>query len=154
LQRRIVAQDPAVEFLELLAGQEADLVEHPAALVEGGVGLDVAAGLVEREHQVTDELLAVTVQRDETLELQEDLGVVPELELGADALLERVQPPLLQMADLGLHALFEGEVRERLAAPEGERLSQRRGALRRSLGPRPPRRAARIRRDRAAPGLP
>src|SRR5262249_41319836 len=50
---------------------------------------------------------------------------------------ERVEPPLPQMADLRLHALLEGEVRERLATPEGERLPQGPGALRRSLGPRP-----------------
>ena len=59
-----------------------------------------------------------------------------ELELGADPLLDRVQPTLLQVADLRLHAVLEREICERLAAPEGERLRQRRSALGRCLGPR------------------
>ena len=65
-----MAQDPTVQLLELLPRQQPDLVEQPAALAERRVRLDVAAGLVKREHQVTDELLPVPVQRDEALELR------------------------------------------------------------------------------------
>src|SRR5205823_12899554 len=101
------------------------------------VRLDVAAGLVEGEHQVPDELLAITVRRDEALELRDDLAVVPELELGADPVLERCEPALLEMTDVGLDARLERKLGERLAAPQAERFAQRRGALGRSLATRP-----------------
>ena len=115
LERRIVAQDSSVELLELLPRQQPDLVEEAAALVKGGVCLDVPARLVEREHQVAHQLLAVTVLSHEALELGDHRGVPAEREVGADPVLERAQPKPCETADLVGDARLEREVRERLA---------------------------------------
>src|SRR5438552_11423891 len=136
LERRIVTQDPPLELLELLPRQQADLVEAAAALVKGGVCLDVAAGLVERKHQVANQFLAVTVECDEVLELGDDFGVPAESTVGADSVLERGETMPRETADLVRHARLEREVRQRLAAPEVERLPKGRGAVGGSLAPR------------------
>ena len=125
LERRIVPQDAPVELLELAPRQQADLVEPPAAQMEGGVRLDVPSGLVEREHQVPHELLAVAVDGREALELGDHLGVAPEREVSADPLLQRVEPECREPADLVLDAGLVRQVRQRLAAPERERLAKR-----------------------------
>src|SRR2546425_3873770 len=104
--------------------------------MEGVVRLDVATGLVQREHQLADELLAVAMLRDELFQFRDDLGVAAEREVGFDPLLERVEPEPGEAADLVLHARLEREVCERLTAPERERFAKRPRALGRRLRPR------------------
>ena len=55
--------------------------------------------------------------------------MAPELGIGADPLLARDEPQLLEPADLGLGEVVVGQVGERRPAPERECLAQRRGAL-------------------------
>ena len=62
---------------------------------------------------------------DERLELRDELGVPAKREVGLDALLEHDSAELLETCDLGLGKRLVEEVRERRAAPEGERLAHR-----------------------------
>ena len=60
-------------------------------------------------------------RRSERLELADDLTVEAELDVGVDALLERIEPQLLQAPDLALRELLAREIGERRAPPERER---------------------------------
>jgi hypothetical protein len=61
---------------------------------------------------------------DERLELGDDLVATSEREVGLDPLLDGGQAELLEAGDLLLSERVEGELGERRAAPEPERLSQ------------------------------
>ncbi len=84
---------------------------------------------------------------DERLELGDDVGGVPELDVRRDPLLDGDEAKLVEPADLGLRPVLERELGERRAAPEVERL---RGAARvarpaaRSARPEQPLEAPRV----------
>jgi hypothetical protein len=65
------------------------------------------------------------------VELRDQDSMPAELELGPDALLDRCESELLEPRGLGVRPRFVGQIGQRRAAPQRERLSQRRGALRR-----------------------
>ena len=78
------------------------------------------------------------MELDERFELADLLRVVTKVELGLDALLDGGEAQLLEMCDLGMRERLVGEIRERRAAPEPQRLSQElHRALRRAVGERP-----------------
>ena len=141
-ERRVLDEDAPLQVLERSPRLDAQLVgEGPAA---GGVALErlgLAAAAVQREHELAAEPLAQRMLVDERLELADELGALPEPEVGLDALLQAGEAPLLQPGDLSLGPLLVGEVGERRAAPEGEGLAQRRGRAGRVAG-----------RQRRAPG--
>jgi hypothetical protein len=60
----------------------------------------------------------------ERLELRNDVDVAVELEVGFEATLERAQAELIKAVDVRRGEGRGGEVGERLAAPEAERLAQ------------------------------
>ena len=96
-----------------------------------GVGLQrvgLPARAVEREQQLGAEALAERVLGHELLELGHEHGVAAERELRVDAQLDRLQPQLAEMGGCGGDRLA-GEVGERLAAPERERLVEQRHRL-------------------------
>ena len=129
LERRVLPQDRPLEPLQLLARLEPELVRqlapgHPVASQR----LGLAAGAVEREHQLAAQALPQRMLGDERLELADELGVTAERQVGVDPLLERRQPQLLQPRDLGLGERLVGEVGERRPAPQRERLAQLRAA--------------------------
>jgi hypothetical protein len=62
------------------------------------------------------------VLRDQALELADELAPVPEGELGIDPLLDRSQTQLLEPRDLALGERLVGEIGERGAAPERQRV--------------------------------
>jgi hypothetical protein len=64
------------------------------------------------------------VTLDERFELADQLCVGAECEVGLEAFLERCEAQLLETGDLALGERLVGEVGERRAAPEGERLVQ------------------------------
>ena len=66
---------------------------------------------------------------DQSLELRDGVRVAAELELGIDPLLERVEPLLLEAADLVLGERLGRELDERGPPPAGERLAQLRRTL-------------------------
>ena len=126
-ERALLAEDRAVERLQLRAGLDAELLdERPARVVVGRERLRLAAAAVERQHQLPAQPLAQRVRADERLELGDQLGVRAELEIGCDPLLEHAEPQILEPVDLGLRERLRLEVGERRAAPQVERLAEQR----------------------------
>ena len=64
--------------------------------------------------------------RDERVELADHLAMAAGREVGVDRQLGRAQPQLLEAADLGGGERLVGDVGERLAAPQRERLARAR----------------------------
>jgi len=127
---RVVAQDRALEPLQLLARREPELlVEQTAPFAVNLKRLGLPPRAVEREHQLSAESLADGVVAHERLELSDHAGVRPERKVRVDALLERREPQLLEPAPLRLHERLVRQIRERVAAPEVERLLQQLGPL-------------------------
>ena len=128
-QRRVLPQDRALELLELHARLESQpLDEHAARFLVGGEGVGLAPRPVEREHELSAKALPQRIAGDERLQLGDELGMSPELEVGVDALLDGGEPCLLEADDLGLREWLVGEIRERAAPPEGKRLVEQLGA--------------------------
>ncbi len=128
LEGRLLAEDGALEALEGGARLDPELLDEqlPRLLVDGE-RFGLAPVAVEGEHELAAEALAVRVLRDEGLELGDEVAAVPEGEVGVDPLLEGGQSQLLEAGDLRLCERLVGEVGERRAVPEGERLSQKAG---------------------------
>ena len=95
----------------------------------GGERVGLAAGAVEREHQLPAQPLAQRVVLDERLELAHELGVEAAGEVRLDALAQAGQAQVLEPRDLGLREVLLRHVRERRPAPQLERLPQRRRRL-------------------------
>ena len=75
---------------------------------------------------------------DQRPELGHDGAVAPETEDCLDPALDGLEPELLETSDLGLGELGEGELRQRGATPQGERLlegRERRNGLGLQLAP-------------------
>jgi hypothetical protein len=119
----ILREDRPFELAQPVARLDAQLLDElPAGVLVDlqRVGLPVAA--VQREHELRAQALAVRVGGDQRLQLADDLRVPAELELRLDELLERGHAQVVQARDLALREGLVGEVVERAAAPEGERL--------------------------------
>ena len=85
-----MAQDPALEFLELRPGSTPSSSDED--LSRGAVGLEcvlLADGAIEREYVLRPEALPVRLLGDEPLELGQQLVVTPERELGVVELVPR-----------------------------------------------------------------
>jgi hypothetical protein len=95
--------------------------------------LGLAAGAVQREHQLRAEALAKRVLVDEAFELRDELAAETLLEVGVHASLQHVQAALVEAPDLRLGERLEAELGEGRAAPEGERLPKERRAAVRAL---------------------
>ena len=126
VERGVLGEDRLVQALQLGAGLDADLLdERRARVAVGGERLRLAAGAIEREHPLGVQALAQRVLGDERVELADHLGVPAGREVGVDRHLGRAQAQLLEPADLGRGERLVGEVGERLAAPQRERLARR-----------------------------
>ena len=98
--------------------------ERPARVVVRGERLRLAAGAVEREHELGAQSLAQRVATDEGLELGHQIRVGLDLEVGRDPLLQHAEAEILEPVDLVLREVLELQVGERSTAPERERVSQ------------------------------
>ena len=125
LERRIVLEHPRRELAERRRRLDAELApECPPGGMEDVEGLRLAAGAVEREHQLSPETLAKRMQRDQGVELTDERAVETKCQVRLDALLDGCQPELLQPADRRLGEAVVGEVGKRGAAPELESLAE------------------------------
>ena len=118
-----MAEDLPFQLREKRAGLETELVAEqlPAAPVHLE-RVCVAAGAVERDHQLPAQLLPQGVIGDERLQLRHELAVVTELQLRLDPLFGRGETKLLQPGDLELWPLLVLELLERPSTPQRERL--------------------------------
>jgi hypothetical protein len=88
----------------------------------------LTTGAIERQHELSPQLLSKWVLRDECLELGHELGVTSHGEVSFDPPFEREQTELLETRDRDLGERLVDEFRERRSSPQRERLSQlRRG---------------------------
>ena len=94
-----------------------------ARILVGVQGLRLPARPVQRRHQIPPQTLAERVLGDQCLELSDQLVVAPEREVGVDPQLDRCQPDLLEPGDRRLGEALVGEVRERRAPPQRQRLA-------------------------------
>ena len=129
---RVLSEDLLLERAQLGGRLEAELVEGVAGVAVRGERVCLAAGAVEGEHLLGAESLAVGVGGDERLELGGERRVVSCLEVEVDACLERGEARLLEPGSLRRGERLVGDVGERGAAPERERLAGRPAATSRS----------------------
>ena len=119
----VLLQDPGLELLERGRGLEAERLDQGrASRAELLERLGLAAGAVERDHQLAAQALVQRVFRDELLELWDESGAAPELELRFQALLRDRQAQVAQALDDRPRERLEHEICERLATPYGERV--------------------------------
>ena len=136
-ERPLLAEDRAIEGLQLRPWLDPELLdERSARIVIGRERLGLAAAPVEREHQLTPEPLAQRLRADERLDLRDELGVRPKLEVGGDPLLEHAEAQILEPVDLRLRERLQLEIGERRATPQSERLAEQQRLLLGLGGPR------------------
>ena len=85
------------------------------ALWYDGERVSLAAGAIEREHQVAPQALPKRVLRDETFELRDELDVASQREICLDPSLDGDEAKLLEADDRRLGERLVGEVVQRRA---------------------------------------
>ena len=100
---------------------EADLLgQHVAQLLVGPQRLGLPTAAVQRDHPVGPQALPEGVRRAQALELADELGVAPGVEVGADPRLQRGEAGLLEADRLGPGEVEVGQIAEGRAPPEVE----------------------------------
>ena len=124
VERRVLGQDPRLETTQLGSGLDADsLHQRRAGLPVGLKCLRLPAGAIQRQHPPPVQLLAQRMLGHQPVELTEHLLVKSSRQIGVDRLLGRAQAPLPQPTNLRGGERFFGDVGERLATPQRERLA-------------------------------
>ncbi len=124
-QHRLLPEDRRIELLEPGTRIDSHLVrQHSPRLVVGLERLGLPPRSVERKHQLPPQPLPQRIPLDKRFELRDEARTFAELEVGVDSFLERVQPQLLEPADLGLRERLERQVGERRATPQRQRLTK------------------------------
>ncbi|EPH41606.1 putative Regulator protein [Streptomyces aurantiacus JA 4570] len=156
VQRRILAQDRPVQRREFRPRREAEVVREAAAQILVRVeGLRLAARAVQRAKLRGPQPLPQRMAPDQVGEVRGERPVLAQLQARLGLFLPRGEPVLLQAADRAARERGVGEARERLAAPQPQRLLQeprlRAGPVRGRPRPlqqeREPARVDRVRRD-------
>ena len=135
-----------MQALQLRPRLDADLLDQRVARV--AVGLErvrLAAAAVERQHPLGVQALAQRVVGQQRLDLGDDLLVAAGGQVGVDRELRGGQAQLLDPADLRERERLVGDVGQRLAAEQRERLPRRcpvRGRARASATSRSSRRTS------------
>ncbi len=124
IQRRVLPKDRLLQLLERRARIDPELVdEGPARVLVGVQGLRLPARPVQRRHQIPPQPFAERVLGDQRLQLPDQLVMAPECEVGVDPELDCCQPDLLEPGDGRLGEALVGEVRERRAPPQRQRVA-------------------------------
>ena len=87
-----MSQHRALELAQRRPRLDTELIERSARVLVGVERVLLAAGAVQREHELLAELLPVRLGRDELLELRQDLAMLAEREPSVGAQLQRLQP--------------------------------------------------------------
>ena len=96
-------QDRLLEPLEIAARLDAELLdERLARRAKRLERVGLAAGAVEREHQMGPQRLAVGILGNERLQLGHELRVAAEPEVGDDQVLDHRQAKLFESRDRSL----------------------------------------------------
>ena len=112
---------------QLGAGLDADLLhERRPRLPIRLQRLGLPPGAVEREHPLAVQAFTQRVLADQPVELAGQLGVAPGRQVGVDRHVGGAQPQILEAPDLGCGERLVGQVRQRLAPPQRQRLARTR----------------------------
>ncbi|MEZ5100241.1 MAG: hypothetical protein R3C15_10680 [Thermoleophilia bacterium] len=121
---RVLLQHPPFQLPQAARRLDAELLcQMPTERLVRRERVGLAAGAVQREHELTAEPLPVGVLVDEAGELRRERWRTAEREVGVDAVLEAREPLLLQPRRLCACERLR-ELGERRPAPERERLAQ------------------------------
>jgi hypothetical protein len=145
-ERGVLHEDGLLQLAQLGRRLEPQLVgERPACPAVRGEGVRLAAGAVERAHQLPVQPLPQRVRRDGLLEVGDHLAVPAGRQQQLGPLLDRGQPELAQPGHLRHRPRLRRELRQRRSAPQREGLVVRlqRGPGFGTCQPAPPRRQAR-----------
>ena len=94
----------------------------------------MAAGAVQRAHELAPEPFPQRVFDDECFELADELGTLPQLEFVVDAVFDRAGAQFVEPHPLGPGELGIREVGECRPAPERERVAEHARRARRIIG--------------------
>src|SRR5205085_8263714 len=131
----VVGQDEPLESLELRARVETELVgEQPARRAVQLERVGLPTGAVEGEHEQGAKPFLERVRGYERLQLADELGVPPEIEIDLRPVEQSREARRVQPLGLAGGEALEAKVGERRPAPELERLAQALGLDRRLLG--------------------
>ena len=112
----------------MLAGLDPQLFDQrPARVLVSLQRIRLALAPVQGQHQLRAEALAVGVHADQRLEPTDQLAMAAKRQLGLVQVLDRGQPLIVQAAGLAPDERLMREVGKWCAAPQRERLLQRRG---------------------------
>ena len=127
VERGVLAEDRVVEAAQLRAGLDADRLDERRARVPVGVQrVGLAAAAVEREHPQAVQALAQRLAVPPARRARRSTSAWrPAARSSADRLLDRREPQLLEPADLERRERLGGDVVERRAAPQRERVARR-----------------------------
>ena len=129
IECRVLFEHRGVKALEIAPGLNAQaLHKRGAGLLVGLERLGLPTGAVESEDQLPLEAFAQRLARHQVVQLADDRGVAAELEIGGHAVLQGGRAQLFEPRYLRLTEGLVGEIRERPAAPEVERIAQRFGS--------------------------
>ncbi len=84
----------------------------------------LAPAVVEGQHEVRPEALAVRVLSEQPLELRDDVRMTTEREIRGKPIFERVRPKLVEPGSLARRERLAAKVGERLPSPQRERLTE------------------------------
>ena len=135
-QRRVLREYRPFELAQPLARLDPQLLDQrPAGVLVGLQRIGLAVRAVEGQHQLRPQTLPIGVLCDQRLQLPHHLGMTTKRQLRLDQLLERRDAQIIEPGDLALRERLVGELRQRRAAPQRQRLHERRnGALRAAAG--------------------
>ena len=120
-----LVEDRAFQLLQLPTRIEAELVtQEPSGCAIKRECLGLAAGLVQREHQLPPRPFPERLLVDDPLESRDGLLRATERKPRVGAVRLRRATELVEAADLALGEGIEAEVGERIAAPELQRLGK------------------------------
>ena len=125
VQAPILGQDGGLEFLQCPAWVDAQLLSK--RLADPPIGLQrlgLPTRAVQAEQELLVQLLTQRLPRDQRLQLPDQLGVPPEGQIGLNPGLQDGEPLLLEPGALGLRERLVGELRQRRAAPQLQRLAE------------------------------
>ncbi len=121
-QGRVLLEDALVQLAQLLAGIEPQGVEqHLAGSVVGRQRLLDPPGLVETQHQLAPQALAIRQLADQCLQVPDGLIDSAGAQQCLDALLMQLPVQPLQAGDRGGGPFLVGDRLERAPPPQGER---------------------------------
>src|SRR4029453_2486886 len=118
IKGRILPEDALVEPLQGKPGIDAELLgQGPPSTVEGDQRISLPTRPILSQHQLGPEALPEREPNDQRLQLADDRGVVADLQVALEPLLQRAQTQLLEPSDLCLSERYVGQVLER-GSPE------------------------------------